>query len=66
MLIFKIVPVKELQAVENTEAYFGSAHDRADGFLHFSTCEQLPDTLGLYSLPVPATGPQKFFRLIGP
>lgn len=24
----------------------------------------VPNTLGLYSLPVPATGPQKFFRLV--
>ena len=26
----------------------GSAHDRADGFLHFSTAAQLPETLRLY------------------
>ncbi|RZA14368.1 MAG: DUF952 domain-containing protein, partial [Lysobacteraceae bacterium] len=28
--------------------YHGSAHDRADGFLHFSTATQLPETLRLY------------------
>jgi hypothetical protein len=26
----------------------------------------VPDTLGLYSLPVPVTGPRKFFRLVQP
>jgi hypothetical protein len=26
--------------------------------------QDVPSTLGLYSLPVPATGPQKFFRLV--
>ena len=44
--IFKIVPRAEWDGV--TGAYEGSAHDRADGFLHFSTWEQLPDTLRLY------------------
>jgi len=43
MLIYKIVPRAEWENV--TEAYQGSAHDRADGFLHFSTRAQLPDTL---------------------
>jgi uncharacterized protein (DUF952 family) len=28
--------------------YHGSAHDKADGFLHFSTAAQLPETLRLY------------------
>ena len=28
--------------------YHGSAHDKADGFLHFSTGAQLPETLRLY------------------
>jgi uncharacterized protein (DUF952 family) len=42
-LIFKIVPRTEWEKV--TDAYHGSAHDRADGFLHFSTYPQLPETL---------------------
>lgn len=46
MLIFKIVPRPEWEA-QNGD-YHGSAHDRADGFLHFSTAEQLPETLRLY------------------
>ncbi len=46
MLIFKIVPRREWEATG--DAYEGSAHDRADGFLHFSTAPQLPVTLRLY------------------
>jgi uncharacterized protein (DUF952 family) len=43
MLIYKIVPRAEWENV--TDAYHGSAHDRADGFLHFSTRAQLPEIL---------------------
>lgn len=43
MLIFKVVPVSEWDAAEHS--YGGSVHDRADGFLHFSTAAQLPETL---------------------
>ena len=46
MLIFKIVPRAEWEAQSGD--YHGSAHDRADGFLHFSTASQLPETLRLY------------------
>ena len=46
MLIFKIVPHAEWEAAG--EFYEGSAHDRADGFLHFSTGPQLAETLRLY------------------
>ena len=45
-LIFKIVPRTEWEAQSGD--YHGSAHDRADGFLHFSTAAQLPETLRLY------------------
>ena len=45
-LIFKIVPRAEWQA-ESCD-YHGSAHDKADGFLHFSTASQLPETLRRY------------------
>ena len=44
-LIFKIVPRAEWEAESGD--YHGSAHDRADGFLHFSTAAQLPETLRL-------------------
>lgn len=45
-LIFKIVPRAEWEGQSGD--YHGSAHDRADGFLHFSTALQLPETLRLY------------------
>jgi uncharacterized protein (DUF952 family) len=45
-LIFKIVPRPEWESESGD--YHGSAHDRADGFLHFSTASQLPETLRLY------------------
>ena len=47
MLIFKIVPRAEWEA-SGDEDYRGSAHDQADGFLHFSTAAQLAATLTLY------------------
>ena len=46
MLIFKVVPRAEWEAAG--EDYRGSAHDQADGFLHFSTAPQLATTLRLY------------------
>ena len=45
-LIFKIVPRTEWES--GSGDYHGSAHDRADGFLHFSTAAQLPETLQRY------------------
>jgi uncharacterized protein (DUF952 family) len=45
-LIFKIVPRAEWESESGD--YHGSAHDRADGFLHFSTASQLSETLRLY------------------
>ena len=45
-LIFKIVPRAEWEA--SSGDYHGSAHDQADGFLHFSTGPQLAETLRRY------------------
>jgi len=45
-LIFKIVPRAEWEA--SSGDYPGSAHDLADGFLHFSTGAQLVETLRRY------------------
>jgi uncharacterized protein (DUF952 family) len=45
-LIFKIVPRVEWQSESGD--YLGSDHDRADGFLHFSTLSQLAETLRRY------------------
>ena len=42
-LVFKIVADAEWDGV--AEAYHGSADDRRDGFLHFSTGPQLMETL---------------------
>ena len=46
MLIYKIVPRAEWQS--SIGDFEGSAHDRADGFLHFSTGAQLVETLRRY------------------
>jgi len=46
MLIFKVAPRAEWDV--GGEAYHGTAHDQADGFLHFSTAAQLATTLRLY------------------
>jgi uncharacterized protein (DUF952 family) len=48
MLIFKIVHSDEWHAAEAAGIYRGSAKDQADGFLHFSTEEQLIGTLTHY------------------
>jgi uncharacterized protein (DUF952 family) len=48
MLIFKIVHGDEWRAAEAAGTYRGSAKDKADGFLHFSTQEQLMGTLTRY------------------
>jgi len=42
-LVYKIVPRKEWDTESGD--YHGSAHDKADGFLHFSTAAQLEETL---------------------
>jgi uncharacterized protein (DUF952 family) len=46
LLIFKIVPRAEWESESGD--YHGSAHDMADGFLHFSTAAQLTETLQRY------------------
>ena len=65
--VFKIVPRAEW--AEITDAYEGSAHDRADGFLHFSTWPQLPETLRRYyadkdDLLLVAADPARLGRLL--
>ena len=45
-MIYKIVPRAEWDAA--SDPWPGSAHDRADGFLHFSTAAQLAETLRLH------------------
>jgi uncharacterized protein (DUF952 family) len=47
-LIFKICHEAEWRDAEAAGVYRGSAKDKADGFLHFSTDEQLAVTLNRY------------------
>jgi uncharacterized protein (DUF952 family) len=47
-LIFKIATAADWAQAERDGAFAGSAHDKADGFLHFSTAPQLAETLRLY------------------
>jgi uncharacterized protein (DUF952 family) len=48
MLIYKIAHADDWAAAERAGRFDGSAHDKADGFLHFSTGTQLAQTLRLY------------------
>ena len=48
MLIFKIATAADWAEAERFGRFDGSAHDKADGFLHFSTGPQLAETLRLY------------------
>ncbi|HEY4125673.1 MAG TPA: DUF952 domain-containing protein [Rhizomicrobium sp.] len=48
MLVYKICHRADWELPENIPAYHGSVKDREDGFLHFSTAEQLPGTLARY------------------
>ncbi len=47
-MIFKIATRADWAAAERLGRFDGSAHDKADGFLHFSTAAQLAETLKLY------------------
>ena len=44
MLIYKICPASLWQEAQTAGAFHGSAHDARDGFIHFSTAEQLNET----------------------
>ena len=48
MLIFKVATAADWAEAERAGHFDGSAHDKADGFLHFSTASQLAETLRLY------------------
>ena len=43
-LVFKILATEEWRAAEAAGTFAGAAVDRADGFIHFSTAEQAPET----------------------
>jgi len=44
MVIYKICPASLWREALRVGAFHGSAHDLADGFIHFSTAEQLAET----------------------
>lgn len=44
MPIYKILPRRDWEAAWNAQVYEGSAVDRADGFIHFSTAAQAQET----------------------
>ena len=43
-LIFHLCRRDEWEEARSPEAYAGSSQDRQDGFIHFSTAEQLPES----------------------
>lgn len=43
-LIFKIVAAREWRAAADAGRFVGSAVDRRDGYIHFSTAAQAPET----------------------
>ena len=44
MVVYKIVATDEWLEAEAAGVFEGASVDRADGFIHFSTAEQAPDT----------------------
>jgi len=47
-LIFKLLPAAEWQAALAAGVFAGSAVDLADGYIHFSTADQAPETARRY------------------
>jgi uncharacterized protein (DUF952 family) len=47
-LIFKILGNDEWRLAETAGVFEGSAVDRSDGYIHFSTAEQAPETAAKY------------------
>jgi uncharacterized protein (DUF952 family) len=48
MVIFKIATAADWAEAERSGRFEGSAHDKSDRFIHFSTGAQLAETLRLY------------------
>jgi uncharacterized protein (DUF952 family) len=44
MVVYKIVATEEWAKAQAAGVFTGVAIDRADGFIHFSTAEQAPET----------------------
>jgi uncharacterized protein (DUF952 family) len=51
--IYKLVTPAEWDAAQAEGIYRGSAHDARDGFIHFSTAEQLSETARRHFADVP-------------
>ena len=43
-VVYKLCTATEWAAAVRAGRYYGSAHDTRDGFIHFSTARQLPET----------------------
>ena len=43
--LYKICPAALWREAESNGVFRGSEHDRRDGFIHFSTAAQVPETL---------------------
>lgn len=52
-VVYKICPAAEWRAAERAGVFAGSAADVQDGFIHFSTEEQVPGTLERHFSGVP-------------
>ena len=46
--VFKVCEEEDWESTKNNEFFVGSKNDLSDGFIHFSTSEQLEDTLEKY------------------
>ena len=46
--VFKVCEEDDWESTKKEELFFGSQADRRDGFIHFSTSEQLEETLEKY------------------
>ena len=46
--VFKVCEEDDWESTKNEDLFFGSKADRRDGFIHFSTSEQLEETLEKY------------------
>jgi uncharacterized protein (DUF952 family) len=44
MIVYKIVATEEWAKAQAAGVFAGAAIDRTDGFIHFSTAEQAPET----------------------
>ncbi len=51
--VYKILTHADWEAAQAEGVYRGSAHDLRDGFIHFSTAAQLPETARKYFSGVP-------------